>query len=374
MTLVKYRFVHLMVYMGIFFIVPFSYGADARRAADWDIAVEAAKKEGKIVIAIPPSAALRKELDTVLRQKFGLQAELLPASGPKNASRIASELKAGVHYVDAMICGTGTAAGLTHDNMLEPLDSYLILPEVKDPKQWWGGHIWEDNVSTNKFLYSFLADVSTHGIWYNTSIVKAEDIRSFDDYLNPKFKNKIGFSDPRVPSSGQSIWSFMWDLKGEEFLRKLVQQELFLTRDLRQLGDALAKGKIGIAFGLGRSQADPFVDAGLPLKPVPAPKEGLPASNSFGVIGVIKNPPHPNATKVFVNWFLSKEGQDWYSRIMENGTRRLDVDTKWLKALGVSPAKDTITVEEYHRLRNHLEDKYVKVRVPAGNFARSLLK
>jgi ABC-type Fe3+ transport system substrate-binding protein len=348
--------------------------AEARRVGEWEKIVEAAKKEGKIVLAIPPAAELRKEMEGTIKRKLGLEAELVPNPGPKNASRIAAEQKAGVHYFDALIVGTGTAVSLAHDNMLEPIEPFLVLPEVKDPKQWWGGHIWEDNLSTNRFLYSFLADVSTHGIWYNTSLVKAEDFRSFDDYLNPKWKGKIGFSDPRVPSSGQSIWSFMWELKGEEFLKKLAQQDLFLTRDLRQLADALAKGKVSIAFGLGRSQTDPFVSAGLPIKPVPPPKEGLPASNSFGVIGIVKNPPHPNATKVFINWFLGKDGQDWYGKLMENGTRRLDVDTKWLKDIGVNAAKDALTIQDYHRLRNHLEDKYTRVRVPAGKFAETILQ
>lgn len=348
--------------------------AEPRRVGEWEKIVEAAKKEGKIVLAIPPAAELRKEMEGTIKRKLGLEAELVPNPGPKNASRIAAEQKAGVHYFDALIVGTGTAVSLAHDGMLEPIEPFLVLPVVKDPKQWWGGHIWEDNVSTNRFLYSFLADVSTHGIWYNTSLVKPEDFRSFDDYLNPKWKGKIGFSDPRVPSSGQSIWSFMWELKGEEFLKKLAQQDLFLTRDLRQLADALAKGKVSIAFGLGRSQTDPFVSAGLPLKPVPPPKEGLPASNSFGVIGIVKNPPHPNATKVFINWFLGKDGQDWYGKLMENGTRRLDVDTKWLKDIGVNAAKDALTIQDYHRLRNHLEDKYTRVRVPAGKFAETILQ
>ena len=115
----------------------------------------------------------------------------------------------------------------------------------------------------------------------------------------------------------------MGSSKGEEFLKKLVQQELFLTRDLRQLTDALAKGKVALAFGIGRSQAEPFVKAGLPIKPAPAPREGLPASNSFGVLGIVKDPPHPNATKIFINWFPSREGQDWYGRVMQNGSRRL---------------------------------------------------
>jgi iron(III) transport system substrate-binding protein len=350
--------------------------ADTRsaRPAEWEKTLEAARREARIVIGIPPSSDLRKEMQVVLREKFGLEAELVSAPGPRNASRIASERKAGVSYFDALIVGTGTAVALAHDGMLEPIEAFLLLAEVKDPKQWWGGHIWEDNLSTRRFLYSFLADVSTHGIWYNSSLAKPAELQSFDDYLAPKWKGRIGFSDPRVPSSGQSIWSFMWDLKGEEFLKKLAQQDLFLTRDLRQLTDALSKGKVAVAFGIGRSQAEPFVKAGLPIKPVPAPKEGLPASNSFGVLGIVKDPQHPHATKIFVNWFLRREGQDWYGRVMQNGTRRLDVDTKWLKQLGVEAAKDALTVEEYHKFRNHLEDKYTKVRVPAGKFAETILK
>jgi ABC-type Fe3+ transport system substrate-binding protein len=153
-----------------------------------------------------------------------------------------------------------------------------------------------------------------------------------------------------------------------------VQQDLFLTRDLRQLADGLGKGKVSVAFGVGRSQADPFVAAGLPLKPVPPPSEGLPASNGFGVLGIVKNPPNSNAAKVFVNWFLSREGQDWYGKIMENGTRRVDVDTKWLKEIGVTAAKDALNLQDYHRLRNHLEDKYTTVRLPSGQFAATILK
>lgn len=77
------------------------------------------------------------------------------------------------------------------DGLLEPLESFWILPEVKDPRLWWGGHIWEDNLRTNRFLYSFLADVSTHSVWYHTALAKPQELRSIDDYLNPKWKGKI---------------------------------------------------------------------------------------------------------------------------------------------------------------------------------------
>ena len=76
-------------------------GAESTGAAEWGKTLEAARKEGKIVIAIPPASELRKHMEAVLRQKFGLDAELVPAPGPKNASRIAAEQKAGVRYFDA---------------------------------------------------------------------------------------------------------------------------------------------------------------------------------------------------------------------------------------------------------------------------------
>ena len=340
---------------------------------EWEKSLQEAKKEGKIVVGIPARAELRKELELVFKPQFGIDMDLSTARGPQNASRIASEYKAGVKYFDAFIGGSGTYESLVDDGMVEPLPPNLILPEVKEEKYWWGGHIWEDNVKTKRFLYSFIADAGTGGFWYNTMAAKPEELRSLDDFLNPKWKGKVGFLDPRTPGSGQSIWSFLWDVKGEGYLRKLVQQDLFVSRDQRQLADALAKGKLAIALGVSFYTLEGFLIANLPVKELPKLKEGAPSSNGSGVMGIVKNPPHPYAAKVFVNWLLGKQGQELYVKVMHQSTRRLDVDTKWLQEHGVQAAKDALTVEEYHRVRNHLEDKYTRVRVPSAKFAEQIL-
>jgi len=346
----------------------------ASSAVEWEQVLALAKKEGKVVVAIPPSAELRKQLEAVFKQRFGLDTELVPAPGPANANRIASEYKAGIRYFDAFVFGSCTAVPLIHGGIFESLAPQMVLPEVAEPKNWWGGHIWMDNVSTKRYFYSFIAETSGGGLWYNTNLAKPEQIRSFDDLLNPKWKGKIGFSDPRVPGSGQFTWAFLWDIKGEEYLKELAQQELFLSRDLRQVGEALAKGKVAITIGVGYSQYEPFIKAGLPVKELPQPKEGLPSSNGFGTVGLLKDPPHPNAAKVFLNWLLSKEGQELYGRVMRHATRRLDVDTKPMVEVGVQAAKDFLTLEEYYRVRNHLEDKCVRIREPAARFAEKILK
>jgi len=40
---------------------------------------------------------------------------------------------------------------------------------------------------------------------------------------------------------------------------------------------------------------------------------------------VFKNPPHPNATKVFVNWLLSKAGQTLLATELKQNSARKDV-------------------------------------------------
>jgi iron(III) transport system substrate-binding protein len=351
-----------------------SAGAQTGWKKEWESSLEGAKREGKIVVGIPARAELRKQLEAVFKPKFGIDMELFPARGPQNASRIAAEYKAGVRYFDVFIGGSGTFESLAHSGIVEPFEPTMILPEVKEPKNWWGGHIWEDNVSTNRFLYSFIADAGTGGLWYNTNLAKPEELRSLNELLHPKWKGKIGFLDPRTPGSGQSVWSFLWDVKGEDYLRKLVQQELLVSRDQRQIADALAKGKLAIALGVSFYTLEGFIKVNLPVRELPTPKEGLPSSNGSGVIGIVKSLPHPHATRAFVNWLLGKEGQELYVKVMHQSTRRLDVETKWLQEFGVKAAKDVMTVEEYHRVRNHLEDKYTQVRIPAARFAEQILK
>jgi ABC-type Fe3+ transport system substrate-binding protein len=87
----------------------------------------------------------------------------------------------------------------------------------------------------------------------------------------------------------------------------------------------------------------------------------------------LKNLPHPNAAKVFVNWLLSRDGQEVFTRGMGVGSRRLDVDTRWLKEYGVVAAKDFLTLDQFHKYENQSEDKVYKIREPGAAMARKLL-
>ena len=352
--------------------LPFFLDA-AEWQTEWERTLAAAKKEETPVVGIPASSELRKAMGARFKEKFGIDVELFPSRGPENVTRIIKEYSAGVRYFDILVAGGATPLSMVAAGAADDFQSYMILPEVKDPKNWWGGHIWEDNVSTKRYIYAFLCYTS-EAFWYNASQVEPQEIRSFDDLLNPKWKGRIGFLDPRNPGSGQNTWAFLWKVKGEEFLSKLAQQDLLITQNQRQIADGLAKGKLVFTIGLSHYSYDPFIKGGLPVKPVPSLKEGAHANNGSGVVTIVKNPPHPNATKVFVNWLLGKEGQELYGKAMLQGTRRLDVDTQWLKESGIEACKDIMTVDDYYRRETHLESSVNKLRKPATALANKLLK
>jgi ABC-type Fe3+ transport system substrate-binding protein len=165
----------------------------------------------------------------------------------------------------------------------------------------------------------------------------------------------------------------MLSIKGEEYLKKFVAQKLFVARDLGVLGENLSRGKIAVTLGIGYSELLPFIKAGLPVEPLPYPNEGLYATGGYGHLMVIKNPPHPNAAKVFANWLLGRDGQEIFGRSMGVASRRLDVDTKWLKEFGVIASKDSLTVEQFYRLENQSEEKVYKLRDLGAAAARRLL-
>jgi ABC-type Fe3+ transport system substrate-binding protein len=352
-------------------IVEAQAGAD--KSLGWEKILEAARKEGKIVVSIPTSAELRKEFDSGFRKAYpGIDLELNAARGATNINKIAEEQNAGVRSIDLHIGGTTSIiTGLLAPNFLDPVMPSMVLPEVKEPKYWWGGHIWADNAK--RYVYSFTAYM-TETIWYNSTLVKPEEISSWDSLLDPKWKGKIVILDPRSPGSGESNWAFLLRIKGEQFLAKLAAQDMMIGRNLRQLAEMVARGKSAVSIGVSYYTYLPFIKAGLPVKPISNIKEGYYAGSGSGNLAVLKNPAHPNAAKVFVNWLLSKEGQTALTKALGQPTRRFDVDTRWTKEFGHPAAKEVLTPEKFDELENGSEEVVVKYRKPAMQLAEKLFK
>ena len=94
-------------------------------------------------------------------------------------------------------------------------------------------------------------------------------------------------------------------------------------RDSRQIADLLGNGSHPVALFLQQQALSNAAQQGLPVAPLPSQSD-LPSqvSGGFGYVGLMDHAPHPNAAKVFVNWLLSKEGQQlWQNAELEASTR-----------------------------------------------------
>jgi ABC-type Fe3+ transport system substrate-binding protein len=89
----------------------------------------------------------------------------------------------------------------------------------------------------------------------------------------------------------------------------LSEKEVTLFRDARQSVDWLGHGKFPICFFCVSSQVGRAKKQGLPIQTFGPMKEGAALQSQSGSVGFMKDAPHPNAAKVFLNWLLSREGQ-----------------------------------------------------------------
>jgi ABC-type Fe3+ transport system substrate-binding protein len=86
---------------------------------------------------------------------------------------------------------------------LDPVKPTLMLPEVLDESKWWGGkHLYKDE--EKQYILATDLTVLT-SFAYNTKLVDPKEIKSYWDFLNPKWKGKILLLEPASGGTGTSL-------------------------------------------------------------------------------------------------------------------------------------------------------------------------
>jgi iron(III) transport system substrate-binding protein len=236
-------------------------------------------------------------------------------SGPALASRLMAERRAGKYLADLFITGQGVHVSVLYPaKALAPMPPAFILPEVKDESKWFKGrHRFVDPETRRSFVFQ-----GHRGLYLsvNTEQAKVNEIKSWRDLLNPKWKGKIIGYDPTIPGVARNVLWYLYtnDSLGPEFMSRLYGDMQFtLSRDHRQLVNWLAAGKAAVCVPCDDAELGRAQEQRLPVESVThALKEGDYIAAGQGVISLIAPVPHPYAAQVFLNWFLSKEGQSLF--------------------------------------------------------------
>lgn len=295
----------------------------------WADILKEAQKEGKVVITTLATSDVRNEMSRVFKSRTGVEVEYVSGRASEVAERLRTERRAGIYSVDVHLGGGTTPINqYKPQGMLDPIKPLLILPEVTDGNLWYGGKIPFVDKERSYVVTGLLAPSSPMLI--NTDMVKSSEIKSYKDLLTPKWKGKVIVNDPTIAGVGVRWFGFIIAQGlGVDFMRELAKQEPVVLRDQRLQVEWVARGKNPILLAPQPDVVADFARVSAPISYL-TPQEGTYAAGITGVIAHFNKAPHPKAAQVFINWFLSKEGQALYSKAAGADTGRVDVDTSFL--------------------------------------------
>lgn len=297
---------------------------------EWAKTLAAAKKEGLVVIyGASQLGQGRNAISKAFLDRFGISIDITTGRSAENAEKMLSQRRAGIYLVDAINSGTAPTIQRVYrpNGMLDPFEPALIIPEVVNPQMWIGGRVpWLDS---GHFTIAPSAGVSGQ-LTINKDMVKPEEeIKSWNDLLDPRWKGKMVLNDLTIGGPGTNWFKGMTSIMGLDYLKKLARQEPVMSRDQRLNTDWVARGKYPVGIALNTSLAYEYINAGAPIRMWLPKEEGYLLSSS-SAISLASKAPHPNAAKIFVNWYLSREGQEIFSRYAGEPSLRTDVPTDHL--------------------------------------------
>ncbi|HEU4341395.1 MAG TPA: extracellular solute-binding protein [Candidatus Binatia bacterium] len=302
------------------------------REQEWEKTLAAAKKEGRFNFYVGRYGT-EAFLNEFRKEYPEIKVVTVNGTGNDLATRILSEVRARKILADLFSGGANTNYNLLYKGKtLDSIKDALILPEVVDESKWYEGqHTYGDPEGKHIFIY--IANPTSSSLYFNTTLASPGEFKSHWDLLNPKWQGKFVSQPPLSTGLGATMIFFYYNPElGPEFIRRLFgTMDITYGKDRRQITDWLVQGKFAIC--LGCRDAPRAKTQGLPVDEFDTGgwKEGESLSTGGGSMSLIKGAPHPNASRVFINWFLSRKGQialqrhkDLYGELPPN-SRRLDI-------------------------------------------------
>lgn len=254
---------------------------------------QAALEEGHLMWYTSQIPALDEATIAAFQDRYpGIEVEYLRLTSGQIATRYAGEREAGVVPADVMTTGNPEFFEKAFQDgwFIDSLD----LPALEE---------WPDDFYADGLARSGVQPLL---ISYNTNLVAEADVpETWEDLLDPKWKGKMLMGDPRNVPVYVGLAQILREEFGDEFLKKLGNQDLTLVPSIVPGSQEIAAGSASILIPLTDVLTSPLVDAGAPIKlALLEPTTGL---EYFTALSTESQ--NPNAAKLFFNFLHSQQGQ-----------------------------------------------------------------
>jgi ABC-type Fe3+ transport system substrate-binding protein len=294
--------------------------------ASWPDIESAARAEGTLVLATHVGSGYVEFAEKAQRKFPWLQIQATSMKASDFTARSIVEQQNGQYLWDLHVGPLSNIfTVLTPAGALQPISPFLdSLPaESRDASKWAGGfELFTDPANP----VSFVNQLSLGGeILINRELIPPGTLTSVDELVDPKYSGKFVSQILSVSNAATMSLAAIMAEKDEAFVKKLVNdQKMVQVETSRQATEWVVQGRYAIAFGADVTHLADLQEGGVGKN---VERVNFGQSVLANGISVLKDAPHPNATKVFLAWFLSQEGQDtWASTsTVQSSSRRLDV-------------------------------------------------
>jgi iron(III) transport system substrate-binding protein len=255
--------------------------------------IAAAKREGNISYYTTMTLSQSKKVVDRFQQKYPfIKPELFRSGGDAIMNRIQNEARGGLYAWDVVSTRGDQVLPLQDQKLITAYHSpeaKFIAPDLVDDQGYWAAYY-----------------VNPYVLGYNTNLVKDSEVpKTYQELLDPKWKGrKISLDD--------SAYGFLAGLmrawgkeQAIEYFKKLAAQQPVVMRGNTNRVQLAMAGEypliIAYAPTIQRETSKGHPIKWVPLEPVPV---------QVNPMMLASHAPHPNAGKLFVDFLLSKEGQE----------------------------------------------------------------
>lgn len=282
------KFTYWMTVSAVLFLAGF---VTPRSASAQAVNVEAAKKDGKVVVYGAQVPQAMKPLHAAFEKKYGISVEYWRGSSTQVSERALTEWRAGKPGFDVIEGNRGVQLIMRDEGLFQ---KYVPPSSAKFPAKFKE----KDGMITPWRVLPI-------SILYNTDMVKPGDLpKTFDDLLNPKWNGKITMPDPtRHTTTAQFLWNLN-KFKGDKWLdlvKGLANQKPLLVESLAPVTTTIIKGEapVGITYIKYVKQYKGPVSYVLMDKYLTDPN----------YMSLSAKAVHANAAKLYLDFICSAEGQ-----------------------------------------------------------------